>query len=109
MSTEVLSRSTDPETSQIAGVKVAKSLSKVQKIVLSFVKAAGSMGMTDSEIDDYYDAYQVRMNWPKVRHETPRRRRSELRKAGLVEDSGVRRFNQYGGLEVVWVLTGTVA
>jgi hypothetical protein len=99
----VLARATDPSTSHDAAAKTVKNLSRVQAAVLSMFESV-DFGLTDSELDSLYAARQEHKGWPPVRFETPRKRRSDLTKVGLLIDSNVRRINGFGSPEVVWVL-----
>lgn len=101
----VLSRSGDPDTSVAAAESQVKNLSKLQGIVLSLFESTPDFGLTDSEVDRFYANNQQMHGWPAVRFETPRRRRSDLTRDGFLEDSGIRRVNPFGRLEVVWVVS----
>lgn len=103
MSNLILARHTDPDTSHLAADSQAANLSELQRIILGLFEQR-EFGFTDDELGVHYGANQpVYRNWPMVRDQTPRKRRSELTKMGLLEDSGVRRPNRFGALEIVWV------
>lgn len=97
-------RSSDPDTSRRAAELLAPKLSKLQTIVLNIFRTVPDFGLTDSELDSLYVRSYADRGWPMTRFETPRKRRSDLTRMGLLEDSGIRRMNPYGRLEVVWVL-----
>ena len=98
-----IARSTDPVTSDRAAEKQQKHLSKLQTIVYQIIKHRE--GLTDSELCDFYMAHSLAYEWPTVRFETPRKRRSDLSNRGLLVDSGETRVNPYGSPEVVWTVT----
>lgn len=114
ISAEQRARTSDPNTSHLAAETSAKSLSRLQAIVLEIVEGEGATGITDSELDAYYSLNALANGWPIVRYETPRKRRSDLtpspnpkRRRPHLErlcDSGIRRPNKFGALEVVWVI-----
>lgn len=77
-------------------------LTDMQSIVLSIFWRAGRF--TDTELCNYYAGMWELRGWPQVRHESPRKRRSELTNLGLVADSGYKRPNGFGTDERVWCL-----
>lgn len=96
-------RVTDPDTSHVAADGVQDRLSRLQSIVLSIVRFHGAM--TDTELDDFYAASAADFpEWPAVRFDSPRKRRSDLTAMGLIRDSGEKRTNRFGSAEVVWVV-----
>jgi hypothetical protein len=95
-------RRSDPDTSHLAADKSSKKLSQLQAIVLFLFMVHGE-GLTDTELDDLYASNWERKNWPRVRMDTPRKRRSDLTRLGRLEDSTVRRMSRHGSLEAVWV------
>jgi hypothetical protein len=99
MTTPVLARSTDPITSDLA-VPSADKLTKMQAIVLSIFDERGDL--TDSELNDFYANHREARGWPEARHETPRKRRSDLSSRNLLVDTLLKRRNDENGLEVVW-------
>lgn len=102
--TITLARSSDPDTSHMA--VEPQPLSELRRIVLDIFRErdADELGMTDSELDDFYAAHYDKRGWPAVRYETPRKRRSDLANMDLLVDSSFRRRNRFGRLEAVWVL-----
>lgn len=98
-----LVRPGDPDTSQAAAESQLQNLSKLQGIVLSIFETVPDFGLTDSELDKFYALNWVLQGWPAIRYETPRKRRSDLTRDRLLEDSGIRRMNPFGRPEVVWV------
>lgn len=101
---EPRARSTDPDTSHLAADLSHAKLSELQAIVLGIFHDVPDFGLTDSELDRYYADNSSHRGWPSIRFETPRKRRSDLSKLGKLEDSGIRRENPFGRLEVVWVV-----
>lgn len=97
-------RTTDPDTSHLAADSTQANLSELQAIVLAILHDVPDFGLTDSELDRYYADNSGHRGWPSIRFETPRKRRSDLSKMGKLEDSGIRRLNPFGRLEVVWVV-----
>jgi hypothetical protein len=97
-------RTTDPDTSHLAADLIQPKLSELQAIVLGIFHDVPDVRLTDSELDRYYAHNAGQRGWPSIRFETPRKRRSDLSKLGKLEDSGIRRENPFGRLEVVWVV-----
>lgn len=77
-------------------------LTDMQSIVFSIFWRAGSF--TDTELGNYYAGLWELRGWPRVRHDSPRKRRSELAALGLLVDSGMKRPNGFGSDERVWML-----
>lgn len=99
-----LARTTDPDTSHEA--VAGQPLNKLRSIVLGiYADAAGDRGMTDSELDAYYANNRELRDWPMVRYETPRKRRSDLVGFGFLRDSGLTETNPFGRQETVWECT----
>jgi len=96
-------RTTDPDTSYAAAARVTDA-TEVQQRVLALL---GMRPMTDEEI---LAAYERRYGRPDSRQaaESPRKRRSDLVRLGLVVDSGERRLLTSGRMGVVWRLTTDV-
>ena len=80
----------------------AYPLTDLQEIVFRQFWLVGDF--TDTELCAFYAHSWERLGWPKVRHESPRKRRSELTNLGLLTDSGVKRPNGFGRDERVWTL-----
>jgi hypothetical protein len=87
-----LFRHTDPLTSREAARRIAPHLTEIQADVLAAVKAAGTHGVTDYDLELHFNS----------RRSTYRTRRAELVVAGLICDSGERR-HQDGSNRTVWV------
>jgi hypothetical protein len=88
----------DGVTSRAAARHVAMHVTGYRALVLGFIKAqaaAGRMGATDDEIIEWWIARGGKKN-------TPRARRIELEKMGLIEDSGWRRKTTSGRSAIVW-------
>lgn len=95
-------RRTDPSTSHEAADRTSGSLSYMQSLVLGIFKILGSA--TDDELGTYYTLMQSSQGWPVTHPDTPRKRRSDLTKRGLLVDSGETRVNSFGSPETVWVM-----
>lgn len=80
----------------------AYPLTDMQSIILNQFWNVGTF--TDSELNNYYSRLWEPMGWPQVRHDTPRKRRSELTALGLLADSGLKRPNGFGSDERVWCI-----
>lgn len=92
----------DPVTSHEAADASQAGLSKLQAIVLAIFAERGQL--TDSELDDYYFNVAHDRDYPMVRLETPRRRRSDLTKKALIKSTGETRKNPFNRSEIVWSL-----
>lgn len=82
------------ETSAEAAAELAPSLGRLQRIVQHAISEAGRAGLTGDEIGERTG----------VNRYTVRARTAELRKAGVIGDSGQRRVNCTGRRAIVWVL-----
>jgi len=101
----LMTRSDDHATSQVAAEKVLPHLSQLQRKVMDVFQARGTVlkdkegkifcGYTDSELT----ALEV---FKGHAPSTARKRRTELVKFGMLRDSGYTRANSYGNDEVVW-------
>lgn len=81
------------ETSKAAALAIAPRLNALQQRVLAKIKAAGTFGATDEELQ----------GWLNLNPSTERPRRIELVEKGLVVDSGTTRKTRSGRLAVVWM------
>jgi len=86
-------RRTDPPTSHQAAQRVTPKLRPIQQKVLEALRVAGTRGLTDIELEEKCGSHGS----------TFRTRRSELVTAGLVRDSGTKRY-QAGSSRIVWVI-----
>jgi hypothetical protein len=93
-------RRSDPMTSHMAADKSASGLSEMKQRILDLFSQLG--GMTDSELNKVYLANAEIRGWAPVRHDTPRKRRSDLSSAGLLVSTGETRVNGFGSPEQVW-------
>jgi hypothetical protein len=80
------------ETSMIAAVMVAPHLRTKQRLALAAITAAPD-GLNSWELAN---ALHCRVNQVQPRT-------SELRRMGLIQDSGKRRANEWGNPSIVWV------
>lgn len=81
------------DTSIAAADALAPMLGRLQNSVFGTIRAAGNQGLTGDEI-----AMQLNMERWAVRPRT-----SELRRKGLIRDSGQRRPNCSGRCAIVWI------
>lgn len=70
--------------------------SRLQRIALVAIREAGGRGLTTHEL-------ATRVN---IHRDTMQPRTSELRKRGLIRDSGGRRQNFSGKFAIVWIAGG---
>lgn len=95
-------RTSDPDTSVAAAYAVADA-TEVQRRVLA-LHDAHLEGLTDEElVEAYARAYPSEVRSLESRS-SPRKRRSDLTKAGIVIDGGWRRALRSGRKGVVWHL-----
>jgi hypothetical protein len=81
------------DTSRAAAEYVAPRLTGLRKAVYDAVAAAGSDGIAPERIAEEHDIWLY----------TVKPRLTELRKAGLIADSGRRIKNSRGRDEIVWI------
>lgn len=84
------------ETSAEAARSIEISVGHLQRIALRAIRAAGARGLTTHEL-----AEMVRIHRDSIQPRT-----SELRRRGLIQDSGARRINATGKHAIVWVARG---
>jgi DNA-binding transcriptional regulator LsrR (DeoR family) len=81
------------ETSVTAACSLETKLGHLQRIALAAISEAAGQGLTSDEL-----AARLKMaRW------TIQPRTSELKRKGLVRDSGQRRLNATGKLAIVWI------
>ena len=80
------------DTSAAAAEGIAPSVGRLQQIALAAVRGAGSWGLTTQEL-----AEQTNVDFSSIQPRT-----SELRRLGLIRDSGRRRPNRSGKRTIVW-------
>jgi CRP-like cAMP-binding protein len=80
-------------TSIEAAEAIAPSIGRLQRIVLSAIGDAGFRGLTSQELADL-----TGIDFGSVQPRT-----SELRRLGLISDSGDRRRNRNGKRAIVWI------
>lgn len=83
------------ETSIAAGAALAPQLGRLQRLARIAICSAGSNGLTADEL-----AAQLSMDRWSIQPRT-----SELKRKGLIRDSGQRRPNATGKLAIVWTAT----
>ena len=95
MNTLGMVRTDDQETSELAAQKLNGQVGQIRENVYQLFLKHGPMN--DSELEQlYYKTFEVRP------YSTVRKRRCELRDAGLVRDSGRRSMNSTGSTMIVW-------
>ena len=77
-------------------------LTGAQSVILALFRQRGSF--TDSELNAFYEANWAYEGWPKLHPDSPRRRRSDLTRLGLLVTDGSTRPNRFGGQERVWAI-----
>lgn len=87
------------DTSIEAADDIAPDLGRLQHLVETAIRSAGARGLTADEL-----AAQLRIDRLSIRP-----RASELRRKGIIRDSGQRRRNDVSGKRaIVWVSKGAV-
>ena len=82
-------------TSQAAAESVTPAIGRLRQVVLDHIRSCGERGCTDEEL---IDAVGLGPN-------TPRPRRIECVRMGLVKDTGTTRPTKSGRAAVVWKAT----
>ena len=83
----------DVDTSIDAARIMANSASRLQRTALFALQEVGSRGLTSQELAD-----RTGIDFASIQPRT-----SELRRKGLIRDSGQRRRNRNGKRAIVWV------
>lgn len=94
----LLARPTDPTTSHDAAVKAESNAALVRNRVLE-IMADYPDGITDDELTDAYELTTSLRDWEPVHVDTPRKRRSDLVRLGLVRATLARRSGK-----TVWTI-----
>jgi len=81
------------DTSVAAANAIAPKLGRLQRLAQAAIKAAKGRGLTADEL-----AAKLNMDRYSIQPRT-----SELRRKGLIRDSGMRRLNSSGQAAIVWV------
>lgn len=81
------------DTSVAAAVALEPMLGRLQRMALAAIRDAGWLGLTADEL-----AARLGMDRWSIQPRT-----SELRRKGLIRDSGQRRPNATGKLAIVWI------
>lgn len=84
------------DTSVEAAAMIAPAAGKLQRMVLDAIADAGLSGRTTDEVACFLDLSRTSVQ-PRT---------SELRRKGLIRDSGRRRPNASGVRAIVWAATG---
>ena len=82
----------DVDTSMAAADALAPKLGRLQRLAQAAIREAGARGLTADEL-----AVRLHMDRWSIQPRT-----SELRRKGLIRDSGRRRRNATGKLAIVW-------
>jgi hypothetical protein len=82
----------DQDTSKAAALAIVPQISRLQETVLEFIRGQGAHGATCDEVESGL----------RMLHTTASPRILELRKKGLVEDSGQRRKTRSDRSAKVW-------
>lgn len=82
------------ETSVTAAEGIATKLGRLQRMAHQAIRDAGALGLTADEL-----AARLDMERWSIQPRT-----SELRRKGLIQDSGKRRANCTGKLAIVWIV-----
>lgn len=92
-------RNSDPDTSWAAAASFTpERLTAMQGDVLAFFRQRGPHGATDAELE-------AALGYRYPGFSTLRKRRSELKQAGWLRDSGQRRKNAGGSSMILWEVT----
>lgn len=97
----------DPVTSRLAAEKSQRTAPTVRDRVLQLLADRGPMAAF--EVCDAYADRVRRAGWPRVHHESPRKRISDMKKEGLLVETGGLRINAEGSPEVVVTIAEAVA
>lgn len=81
------------DTSIAAANALAPKLGPLQRVARAAIRKAGEHGLTADEL-----AARLKMDRYSIQPRT-----SELRRKGLIRDSGLRRPNRTGKLAIVWI------
>lgn len=81
------------ETSVAAALALSPKLGRLQRMALEAIREAGLAGLTADEL-----AERLGMDRWSIQPRT-----SELRRKGLIRDSGRRRPNSTGKMAIVWI------
>ena len=89
----------DPDTAKGAASKLDPAeVSKLKRAIMVLAKASPR---TPQELSDAYCSIAFTIGWPEVQPYSVNRRCSELKKAGLLFDTGMRRKGPYGRNQAV--------
>ena len=83
------------DTSMAAADDLARKLGRLQRMAEAAIRDAGDSGLTADEV-----AARLKMDRWSVQPRT-----SELRRKGIIRDSGQRRRNITGKAAIVWIAT----
>lgn len=89
----------DPLTSHLAADKSQRTVGTVREHVRDIIDAFGPLAAF--EVCDLYPKIAAANGWPHVHHESPRKRMSDMKRDGLLVETGETRVNAEGSPEVV--------
>lgn len=89
----------DPETSHLAADKSQATVHSVRDRVLEILADLGPLAAF--EVCDRYSEMVEAQGWPRVHHESPRKRISDMKRDGILVETGEHRVNGEGSPEVV--------
>lgn len=89
----------DPVTSHLAADKSQTHMLSVRERVLQLLADRGPMAAF--ELCEAYASQGKRCGWPPVHHESPRKRMSDMKRDGILVDTGDLRVNREGSFEAV--------
>jgi hypothetical protein len=95
---EANARTSDPETSHDAARTFSQRVRARVEHIFAGRGQALSTGLTDEELERVYlSAYG-----DQTRRDSPRKRRSDLVRDGVLRDTGIRRPSSTGRMMIVW-------
>lgn len=89
----------DPDTSHMAADKSQATVVHVRDRVLQILADHGPLAAF--EVCDEYAERVRRAGWARVHHESPRKRMSDMKRDGILVETGETRVNGEGSPEVV--------
>jgi hypothetical protein len=92
-------RRDDPLTSHLAADKSQRYLATVRQRVLAIIAMMGPLAAF--EVCDIYARDAEVLGWPRVHHESPRKRMSDMKRDGILVDTDKTRVNAEGSPETV--------
>ena len=94
-------------TSRLAAEKSQRTAPTVRDRVLQLITEIGPLAAF--EVCELYAMRARRLGWPRVHHESPRKRISDMKRDGILVETGATRVNTEGSHEVVVTIAEGVA